>query len=302
VWDCYIQARRPEGHRGLYRGASPFIFGLVPQRGFQLAMYYSFNEKFGDTSSPYSVFSQAFSGACAGLTQALLAYSSEAKQINLQLRRATEWRHRAPPFKMNFYPQRASEWRHFSFGTLKGLEPILLREVPFSATFFPAYSYIKQSLSERHEDVKPWLIALVAGSAAALPSSMLTTPADVINTRLQATQRMGDVKYDGIVDCAKSILKHEGYSALFKGSFLRTLRLAPVLGVTMAAYTELPPVLGWLHLETKNSGEKEDFRTTYPTRAIGNKTEDIESLLEFMGVTPPRKHTDKKGSEDKGRK
>jgi hypothetical protein len=260
-------------------------------------MYFSFNERFGDSSSPYSVFSHAFGGACAGFTQALLAYSSEATKINLQLRRATEWRHRAPSLKMNFYSQRASEWTHFSFGTFKGLEPILLREVPFSATFFSAYSLIKQFLSKRHEDVKPWLIALVAGSAAAVPSSMLTMPADVINTRLKATHRMGDIKYDGIVDCAKSIMKYEGYSALFKGSFLRTLRLAPVLGVTMAAYTELPPVLGWLHFETKNYDEKEDFRTTYPTRAIGNKTEDIESLLGFMGVTSSWKHTYKNSSD-----
>ena len=119
-------------------------------------------------------------------------------------------------------------------------------------------------------------------------------PADVINTRLQATQRMGDIKYTGIIACAKSILKHEGYTALFKGGTLRTLRLVPILGLTMSVYSELPIVFGLFHHASKSTTTKDDYRTMYPTRAIGNKTEDIESLLQFMGVTA-KSSEEKKG-------
>ena len=68
----------------------------------------------------------------------------------------------------------------------------------------------------------------MAGAVAA----SITTPADVIKTRLQ----IANYTYTSIHDCFKKIIKYEGYSALFKGLVPRVLRSAPQFGITLFTY------------------------------------------------------------------
>ena len=49
------------------------------------------------------------------------------------------------------------------------------------------------------------------------PAAYLTTPADVIKTRLQVVARAGQTTYSGVIDCAKKIYKEEGAVAFWKG-------------------------------------------------------------------------------------
>ena len=50
------------------------------------------------------------------------------------------------------------------------------------------------------------------------PAASLTTPADVIKTRLQVVAREGQTTYNGMIDCAKKIWKEEGGRAFWKGA------------------------------------------------------------------------------------
>ena len=49
------------------------------------------------------------------------------------------------------------------------------------------------------------------------PAAYLTTPADVIKTRLQVVAREGQTTYNGVIDCAKKIWREEGGKAFWKG-------------------------------------------------------------------------------------
>lgn len=77
---------------------------------------------------------------------------------------------------------------------------------------------------------------LTAGAIAGMPAAYLTTPCDVIKTRLQVEARKGDVKYTGLRHCAASIWKDEGFMAFFKGGPARIVRSSPQFGFTLAAY------------------------------------------------------------------
>ncbi len=80
---------------------------------------------------------------------------------------------------------------------------------------------------------------LTAGAIAGMPAAYLTTPCDVIKTRLQVEARKGEKAYTGLRHCAASILKDEGFKAFFKGGPARILRSSPQFGFTLAAYEVL---------------------------------------------------------------
>lgn len=51
-----------------------------------------------------------------------------------------------------------------------------------------------------------------------MPAASLTTPADVIKTRLQVAARAGQTTYTGVIDAGTKIMKEEGFKALWKGA------------------------------------------------------------------------------------
>jgi len=77
---------------------------------------------------------------------------------------------------------------------------------------------------------------LTAGAIAGMPAAYLTTPCDVIKTRLQVEARKGQATYTGLADCARKIMAEEGFRAFWKGGPARILRSSPQFGFTLAAY------------------------------------------------------------------
>jgi solute carrier family 25 aspartate/glutamate transporter 12/13 len=80
---------------------------------------------------------------------------------------------------------------------------------------------------------------LTAGAIAGMPAAYLTTPCDVIKTRLQVEARKGEVAYTGLRHAASTIWKEEGFKAFFKGGPARIMRSSPQFGFTLAGYEVL---------------------------------------------------------------
>ena len=55
-------------------------------------------------------------------------------------------------------------------------------------------------------------------STGGVPAASLTTPADVIKTRLQVAARAGQTTYNGVFDAARKIWQEEGTKAFWKGA------------------------------------------------------------------------------------
>lgn len=77
---------------------------------------------------------------------------------------------------------------------------------------------------------------LTAGAIAGMPAAYLTTPCDVIKTRLQVEARKGEVSYTGLRHAAATIYRDEGFKAFFKGGPARIMRSSPQFGFTLAGY------------------------------------------------------------------
>lgn len=142
-------------------------------------------------------------------------------------------------------------------GLYRGASACLLRDIPFSAIYFPAYAHLKKDTFQEGSgatiDSKGKKVGgkklgfgelLASAAIAGMPAAFLTTPADVIKTRLQVEARKGEATYKGIGDCAVKILKDEGPKAFFKGSLARVLRSSPQFGATLVAYEYLQVSFG----------------------------------------------------------
>lgn len=140
-------------------------------------------------------------------------------------------------------PKRSAMWIVKNLGLkglYKGASACLLRDVPFSAIYFPAYNHLKKDLFGESPTKKLGVLELLtSGAIAGMPAAYLTTPCDVIKTRLQVEARKGESHYHGLRHCASTILKEEGFKAFFKGGPARILRSSPQFGFTLAAYEVL---------------------------------------------------------------
>ena len=110
--------------------------------------------------------------------------------------------------------------------------------------YFPTYNHLKRDLFGESPTKRLGVLQLLtAGAIAGMPAAYFTTPADVIKTRLQVEARKGEATYTGLVNCARTIYKQEGFKAFFKGGPARILRSSPQFGFTLAAYELLSKAL-----------------------------------------------------------
>ena len=144
-------------------------------------------------------------------------------------------------------PRRSAMWIVKNLGLVglyKGASACLLRDIPFSAIYFPSYNHLKRDFFGESQTKKLGIVQLLtAGAIAGMPAAYLTTPCDVIKTRLQVEARKGETKYTSLRQCARSIWQEEGFRAFFKGGPARVLRSSPQFGFTLAGYEVLQKLL-----------------------------------------------------------
>merc|ERR1719219_1455578 len=101
--------------------------------------------------------------------------------------------------------------------------------------YFPSYNYIKSRLAD-DMGYNSMFSVFTAGLIAATPATVLTTPADVVKTRMQLKPRPGQTTYNGFMDAVMKIYREEGTGTFWRGAIARQLRSSPQFGLTLGAY------------------------------------------------------------------
>lgn len=129
-------------------------------------------------------------------------------------------------------------------GFYRGFGITIAREIPFTSIQFPFYEYLKRTLSttylegKRPNSAEAAVCGMIAGGTAAA----LTTPLDVVKTRvmLEARGAPGEkVASPSILSFPPrflGILKKEGPAALFSGWVPRTLHISAGGAVFLGIY------------------------------------------------------------------
>ncbi|KAF7972713.1 hypothetical protein HWV62_17164 [Athelia sp. TMB] len=123
-------------------------------------------------------------------------------------------------------------------GFYRGFGSTIMREIPFTSLQFPLYELLKRQLSQRlgrqplyaHE-------AAICGSIAGGTAAALTTPLDVLKTRVMLDMRNASTeKLPSLAARLRQIYATEGVKALFAGAVPRTLWISAGGAVFLGAY------------------------------------------------------------------
>ncbi|KAJ2514321.1 mitochondrial aspartate-glutamate transporter agc1 [Coemansia sp. RSA 1939] len=235
--DCFRKVIRNEGILGLYRGLGPQLVGVAPEKAIKLTVNDFVRARLTDTKTgKIKLTSELFAGAMAGASQVVFTNPLEIVKIRLQIQGELlkETAGKGAPIVRRGAVTIIKELG--LLGLYKGASACLLRDVPFSAIYFSCYSHLKKDLFHEGERRLSIIDLLLAGAIAGMPAAYLTTPADVIKTRLQVVAKKGETTYSGLLDAARKIYKEEGFKAFFKGGAARVLRSSPQFGTTLMCY------------------------------------------------------------------
>ncbi|CAG8714964.1 5568_t:CDS:2, partial [Racocetra fulgida] len=240
--DCFRKVIHNEGLLGLYSGLGPQLVGVAPEKAIKLTVNDFFRARFKNKETgAIPIFYEILSGGIAGGCQVIFTNPLEIVKIRLQIQGEVAKNVDIPrKSALNIIKDLGL------FGLYRGASACLLRDIPFSGIYFTTYAHIKKDIFGEGPNKKCGIVELlIAGAVAGMPAAYLTTPADVIKTRLQVEVRKGQTGYSGIFDAYRKILREEGLKAFFKGGPARVFRSSPQFGTTLMVYELLQRWLPW---------------------------------------------------------
>ncbi|KAK6969923.1 calcium-binding mitochondrial carrier protein aralar1, partial [Biomphalaria glabrata] len=226
-FDCFRKVIRHEGVLGLYRGLAPQLVGVAPEKAIKLTMNDLMRDKLLQKDGTLPLWAEMVAGGTAGASQVVFTNPLEIVKIRLQV--AGEIVGKARVSAISVIKELGF------FGLYKGSKACFLRDIPFSAIYFPAYAHNKKYFADENGYNSPGSL-LLSATLAGMPAAFFPTPADVIKTRLQVQARKGQTTYKGVIDCARKIYAEEGMGAFWKGGPARVFRSSPQFGVTLLTY------------------------------------------------------------------
>lgn len=239
--DCARKIFRNEGFVGFYRGLGPQLIGVAPEKAIKLTVNDFVRGRAMDPETGrIKLIWELIAGGTAGGCQVVFTNPLEIVKIRLQVQGETARVEGAAPKGAAHIVRQLG-----ILGLYRGASACLLRDIPFSAIYFPVYSHLKKDVFHEGYNGKQlgFLETLGSAAIAGMPAAYLTTPADVVKTRLQVEARKGQSHYKGLTDAFVKIYQEEGFKALFKGGPARIVRSSPQFGFTLLAYEYLHKLL-----------------------------------------------------------
>uniref|UniRef100_A0A8C4F2B7 Solute carrier family 25 member 13 n=1 Tax=Dicentrarchus labrax TaxID=13489 RepID=A0A8C4F2B7_DICLA len=157
-FDCFKKVVRYEGFFGLYRGLVPQLLGVAPEKAIKLTVNDFVRGKNRQRDGTVPLPAEILAGGCAGGSQVIFTNPLEIVKIRLQV---------AGEITTGPRVSALSVIRDLGFfGLYKGSKACFLRDIPFSAIYFPCYAHTKTYLSDEDGRIGPAKM-LFAGALAA---------------------------------------------------------------------------------------------------------------------------------------
>ncbi|KAG2049089.1 mitochondrial carrier [Suillus hirtellus] len=218
------------GFRGIYKGVGSVVVGSAPGAAAFFSTYEAMKRSIPlhDRLAPVDHMLSASVGEVAAC---LIRVPTEVIKTRMQT---------------STYGASASSFKAASFvlhhegipGFYRGFWTTIMREIPFTSLQFPLYEFLKSRLSI-YLDRKPLYAheAAVCGSIAGGTAAALTTPLDVLKTRVMLDLRDPSKQQVPTLPMRfQQIYVQEGAKALFAGIVPRTMWISAGGAVFLGVY------------------------------------------------------------------
>ncbi|KAI2470348.1 mitochondrial carrier [Annulohypoxylon bovei var. microspora] len=194
-----------------------------------------------DGKAPPTAATNLIAGGGAGMMEALACHPLDTIKVRMQLSR----RARQPGAPKRGFVRTGTEIvkRETPLGLYKGLGAVLTGIVPKMAIRFTSFEAYKQMLADAETQTVSGRGTFLAGLAAGVTEAVaVVTPMEVVKIRLQAQHHsMADPldipKYRNAAHALYTVVKEEGFGALYRGVSLTALRQGSNQAVNFTAYT-----------------------------------------------------------------
>lgn len=225
----------------LYRGITAPILMEAPKRATKFAANDEwgkfYRNLFGAEKMNQSL--SVLTGATAGATESFVVVPFELVKIRLQ--------DKASAGKYNGMLDVVAKTVKAEgvLAMYNGLESTLWRHILWNAGYFGCIFQVRQLLPKAADKRGQMVNDIMAGTVGGTVGTILNTPLDVVKSRIQNTTKVPGVvpKYNWAFPAVATVLKEEGFGALYKGFLPKVLRLGPVS--CLFPYPFLPFSLFW---------------------------------------------------------
>ena len=172
-------------------------------------------------------------GATAGATEAFVVVPFELVKIRLQDRASAGKYNGMIDCVMKIVKAEGP------LAMYNGLESTLWRHILWNAGYFGCIFQVRELIPKA--DTKRGQMAndLIAGATGGTVGTILNTPMDVVKSRIQNSPKIaGSIpKYNWAWPALGTVMKEEGFAALYKGFVPKVLRLGPGGGILLVVFT-----------------------------------------------------------------
>jgi len=261
--DAFMKISRTEGISSLWSGLSPTLVLAVPTTVIYFTMYEQLKLKIDTQRRTYSAHSDILSSEAprwvslsAGGLSRLFAVTTVSPLELIRTKMQSQkmpWSDVTKCLKDLYKTQGLK-------GFWNGYTATLLRDVPFSALYWPLYEQCKAVLNLYTSKRDSFLVNFGSGAIAGSVASTVTLPFDVIKTIKQIEMGEKDImgvkpgtsrtnqgssisrvsslsgRSRGNLTIAKELISEQGVRGLFSGLIPRLLKVAPACAIMISSY------------------------------------------------------------------
>ena len=168
----------------------------------------------------------------------------------------------------------------------RGLSPTLLMAIPANIIYFTGYDWLRYNpTSPIAKATRDAYTPLVAGSFARILAAAAVSPIELFRTRMQATS--GTSTAGHLVETFKGIedmVKHQGYTSLWRGLTLTLWRDVPFSGIYWWGYESTRNALTDIREKHRNLPLQYEGSTFRARRRFQSRENQVETFIDSFAA------------------
>lgn len=236
--DALIKISRSEGITSLWSGLPPTLLMAIPATVIYFTVYDRLRVNLWAwcKAEQQPLWIPVFCGAAARCIATTTISPLELVRTKMQSKKLSYWEVATAIKQLVKHNGPFSLWR--------GVEPTLIRDIPFSSIYWATYECMKQHFNQKKPSLQ---FSLVAGATAGSIAAIATLPFDVVKTHRQIdlgerdlmdphAKRTSGEGSPKTKDILKKVYRQFGVQGLYSGIVPRVIKVAPSCAIMISCY------------------------------------------------------------------